>query len=94
MIDQPESMGVEDQCNLAMRSVHAFLHGELPESTADEIRHHLLACEKCMDNFDVEEFIGQLLRRCYGPTVAPPTLRVRVSQLSIRWQAGPGQAVG
>lgn len=80
-------MGDEDQCNLAMRSVHAFLHGELPEDTADQIRRHLMACEKCMDNFDAEEFIGALLKRCYGPTVAPPTLRVRVSRLSVRWQS-------
>jgi len=86
MIEQPEPLDVEDQCILAMRSVHAFLHGELAESEADEIRHHLLACEKCMDSFDAEEFISGLLRRCYGPTTAPPTLRVRVSQLTIRWQ--------
>lgn len=85
-------MPADDQCILAMRSVHAFLHGELPESTADEIRHHLLACESCMDNFDAEEFIGTLLRRCYGPTVAPANLRVRVSQLSIRFDSGPEQA--
>lgn len=89
MIEPAETMGVEDQCNLALRSVHAFLHGELPESQADEIRRHLMACEKCMDNFDAEEFIGTLLRRCYGPATAPSTLRMRVSQLTISWRSEP-----
>lgn len=92
MIEQPESMGAEDQCSFAMRSVHAFLHGELPASTADEIRHHLIACEKCMDDFDAEDFIGALLRRCYGPTTAPAELRVRIAQLTVRQGRGPGHA--
>ncbi len=80
----------EDSCTFAIRSVHAFLHGELPESTADEIRHHLMACESCVDSFDAEQFISALLKRCYGPQVAPPELRMRVSRLSIHvsqtWQ--------
>ncbi|WIY83801.1 zf-HC2 domain-containing protein [Propionimicrobium sp. PCR01-08-3] len=82
MTEDPQRM-TEDPCTFAMRSVHAFLHGELPESTADEIRQHLLACERCMDNFDAEQFIGAMLRRCYGPTTAPAALRVRVSRLSL-----------
>lgn len=92
MIDQvpvsPENPSLDDQlqCTVAMRSVHAFLHGELPEDAADEIRQHLLACENCLDNFDAEQFIGALIRRCYGPTVAPTTLRLRVSQLTIHIQ--------
>lgn len=91
--EHPGPPGAEDHCDLALRSVHAFLHGELPEATADEIRQHLLACEKCMDDFDAEDFIGALLRRCYGPTIAPPTLRVRVSRLNVRFEYGPGHAV-
>lgn len=82
----------EDPCVFAMRSVHDFLHGELPESTADEIRLHLMACENCMDHFDAEQFISAMLRRCYGPTVAPAGLQVRVSQLSIQIRTEPPQA--
>ncbi len=85
MIEPSDSLRPEDQCTLAMRSVHAFLHGELPESTADEIRQHLMACERCMDNFDAEEFISALLKRCYGPAPAPQTLRLRVSRLTISY---------
>ena len=85
MSDQP-AMRPEDQCQLAMRNVHAFLHGELPEANADEIRQHLMACESCMDNFDAEEFIGALLRRCHGPATAPATLRMRVSTLHVCWR--------
>lgn len=80
-----------DRCQVALRSVHAFLHGELPDTTADEIRQHLMACERCVDNFDAEQFIGALLKRCYGPTTAPPSLRMRVSQLHVTWHADPPQ---
>lgn len=81
--------GPDVQCQLAMRNVHAFLHGELPETSADEIRQHLMACEKCMDNFDTEQFISAMLKRCFGPSTAPATLRVRLSSLHVNWpQAG------
>lgn len=68
----------------AMNSVHAFLHGELPEETADEIRQHLMACESCMDNFDAESLIDALLKRCGAAnTVAPASLRVSVQSMTI-----------
>lgn len=94
MSEQPLAMGGEDQCDLALRSVHAFLHGELPEASADEIRRHLIACEKCMDDFDAEDLIGALLRRCCGPASAPATLRIRVSRLSVHYNLGPGNVAG
>lgn len=90
-MNEPTPSTEIDHCHLAMRSVHAFLHGELPEASADEIRQHLMACEKCVDNFDAEQFIGAMLRRCYGPAAAPASLRMRVSQLHVTWHSDPGQ---
>ena len=33
-----------EECVRALEVVHAFLHGELPETEADRVRHHLHAC--------------------------------------------------
>lgn len=68
----------------AMDCVHAFLHGELPEDSADDIRQHLMACESCMDNFDAEALIDALLKRCGAAhTVAPASLRISVQSMTI-----------
>ncbi|MDR2619644.1 MAG: zf-HC2 domain-containing protein [Propionibacteriaceae bacterium] len=69
-----------DLCAHALRNVHAFLHGELSEEEADMIRRHLSACERCIDNFRVEEQITKLIQRCCE-VHASDTLRVRVRAL-------------
>ena len=69
----------EEACEYAMASVYAFLHGELPEATADEIRHHLMICENCMDDFDIESTITTLVRRsCADTPCASVELRARI----------------
>lgn len=78
----------ELQCAAAMRSAHAFLHGELPEWAADDIRAHLMACEDCMDNFDVESFITALVRRCTAQQPAPQGLRARIVSMHVTYHSG------
>jgi len=72
-----------DECFLALREVHAFLHGELPEEAADVVRDHLLACEACGDYYQIEETITALLRRCAEPAQASRRLRLLVESLHI-----------
>lgn len=68
-----------DECIKALANVHAFLHDELAELDADEIRHHLHACERCMENFDIEHTITAMLKRsCTNQ--APEYLRVRITK--------------
>ncbi|WP_296140215.1 zf-HC2 domain-containing protein [uncultured Tessaracoccus sp.] len=72
-----------DECVLALQRVHAFLHHELDDADADEIRHHLHACERCMEQFEIESAIDTMLRR--QPCVpATAELRLRVQRLRIR----------
>ncbi|MGO4955804.1 zf-HC2 domain-containing protein [Luteococcus sp. Sow4_B9] len=73
----------EDACVRALGQVQAFLHGELDEHDEDLIRLHLDACEKCLENFDVEQAISALVRRCCPPTHASSELRMRIVSLSV-----------
>lgn len=73
-----------DECVRALESVHAFLHNELLEADADMIRHHLHACERCMENFEIESTITEMIQRSHATTRAPAGLGARISSLSIR----------
>lgn len=74
----------EEQCTLAIENVQAFLHGELDEAKADEIRAHLMVCEACLDDYDVESMITQVIKRCNEvPDECPEGLRERISRLEI-----------
>ena len=53
-------------------------------ATGDAIRHHLAACEPCLDRFDVEQAVRTLVRRCCSGEVAPAHLRTQiVTQLTV-----------
>ena len=73
-----------DACMRAMTLIQDFLHQELDETAADVIREHLMACESCMDVYDVEAAISQMIKRCCRPVAPPATLRARVTSLHIR----------
>ncbi|HEX2857598.1 MAG TPA: mycothiol system anti-sigma-R factor [Propionibacteriaceae bacterium] len=77
---------VEESCAEALAQVQAFLHNELPISDADLIRAHLNACEKCLENFDVEALISRMLRRSCSSPPAPPNLRVRLTALRVTYR--------
>ena len=68
-----------DDCVRALESVHAFLHHELADSDADLIRLHLHACERCMENFDIEATITEMIQRSQPPVTAPAGLAARVA---------------
>lgn len=73
-----------DDCVRALEAVHAFLHHELAESDADQIRIHLHACEQCMEHFDIESTITEMIRRSQPAPVVPPTLVTRITTMRRR----------
>ena len=75
-------MSVED-CAYTVGFVQAFLHNELPEATLESIRLHLMACEHCLQHYDIEALIGELIRRSNQPILAPGQLRARIESLHI-----------
>ena len=72
-----------EECVRALEVVHAFLHGELPETEADRVRHHLHACERCMESFEIESVITDMIRRSQAATAAPAALRDKLMALCL-----------
>jgi len=66
--------------------MQGFLHGELTEEEADEIRQHLMECEMCLDFYDQETLITAMIRRCCLSSHQEPSveLRARVSSLHVQ----------
>ncbi|HJE51045.1 MAG TPA: anti-sigma factor [Tessaracoccus flavescens] len=77
-----------DECVQALAQVHAFLHSELLEADADLIRHHLHACERCMENFEIESTITEMIQRSHPATKAPATLSARIHTMRITRRSG------
>ena len=67
-----------DACGHILQRLYEFHDQELTEAEADEIREHLLACEPCLDRYDVEQALRLLIRRCCSGQSAPDTLRMRI----------------
>ena len=74
-------------CIDAMENMQAFLHHELNECVEHQIREHLMACESCLDNFDIEQVITTIIQRSEPPVVAPESLRIRTTA-ELRLQTG------
>jgi anti-sigma factor (TIGR02949 family) len=71
------------ECAMALSKLQMFLHHELSATDADVFRAHLDACEKCFDEFGVEETISGLIRRCQPQPKASSSLRLRVVSVSM-----------
>ncbi len=67
-----------EDCTEVLRSLYAFHDNELTAAEADEIRQHLMACEPCLDHFQVEDAMRLLIRRCCVEEKAPEGLRLRM----------------
>lgn len=74
-------------CEAVLGRMYAFLDQELPDADSDEIRRHIADCEPCLDQFDVEQAMKQLVHRCFSGETAPDSLIVKV-QVSLRRARG------
>ena len=68
----------ELDCRQALERMNQFLDQELCDADAQEIREHLAACEPCLDDFDADQALKQLLHRCCSESRAPDELRARI----------------
>jgi len=72
-----------DECVAALSQVHSFLRNELLEHDADLIRLHLHACERCMENFEIESTITEMIQRSQLAAKAPATLTARIQTMRV-----------
>lgn len=81
-----DGAGGHTDCEQVLDRMYAFLDSELPEADSDQIRQHLVDCEPCLDQFDIEQTMRQLVGRCCRSETAPPSLieKVRLGLLRAR----------
>ncbi|HBX80435.1 MAG: mycothiol system anti-sigma-R factor [Propionibacteriaceae bacterium] len=69
----------DDDCSAILARAYVFLDHELSEAEEDDVRAHLMACEPCLDHFDVEAAVKALVKRCCTEEAkAPEGLRARI----------------
>ena len=76
--------GGTDDCEHVLEQVYQFIDHELDTASSDAIRQHLVACEPCLEHFDVEQAVKSLVSKCCGGDTAPHHLRDKVlGQLAV-----------
>ncbi|MDQ7993300.1 MAG: mycothiol system anti-sigma-R factor [Propionicimonas sp.] len=73
-----ESDVSREACSHVLERVYQFHDQALTEAEATEIRQHLMACEPCLDHYDVEQAMRLLIRRCFDAEHAPDALRMKL----------------
>ena len=78
----PEILGTRAQaspdCQTISPELSAYLDGELNQSDAKRVEHHLQHCEQCQQEFD--ELVETLnMVQTFGQHQAPPDLRVHIN---------------
>jgi mycothiol system anti-sigma-R factor len=83
-------------CSEALHELYIFLDGELTDAKRAKIQHHLDDCSPCLEVYDFEAELRQVIRhRCRDEV--PEALRARVAyKLSLshgEWQHDSDQAL-
>jgi len=72
------------ECDRAISRLYKFLDHELASADEDQIREHLAACEPCLDRFDAETALKNLIKRGCSGEVAPEHLRAKIHSVIYR----------
>lgn len=67
-----------EECQALARRVFELLDGELDEAAADELRHHIDACDHCFAVAELADRLKHVVRRSCSGHVAPAGLRARI----------------
>lgn len=66
-------------CEEALRDLYSYLDGEITEERREHIRHHIDECGPCLEAFDFEVELRQLVARTCQRD-APDSLRDRIAR--------------
>ena len=77
-------------CNDVIDEIYIYMDDETDDATRGRIRQHLEACAPCLRQYGLEQDVRQLIARCCGGDVAPPSLRtsIRLSLSSVTFDDG------
>jgi len=78
-VSGPSAHDAHEDCTWVLERLHQFLDGECPDIEADEIRHHLDACDRCVEDADTVLALKALVQRCCRRATAPADLRLRLT---------------
>ncbi len=79
-------------CTDAVERLYHYLDGELDEARKAMVRQHLDACLPCLEAFDFEAELRQVVARKCRESV-PEQLRVRIT-LALQAEYGSGEGFG
>ena len=68
----------ETDCSEVLQRTYEYLDGEMGELDCAKIKVHLEECAHCLDEYDRDELMKQLVRRSCGSDLAPQELRTRI----------------
>lgn len=50
------------KCHVAHHTIHAYIEGQLPPDTLEEMRRHLAVCQKCRTEYAKQSMLSELLQ--------------------------------
>jgi anti-sigma factor (TIGR02949 family) len=65
-------------CKQTLRELDAFLDGELSPTTREQIHNHLGGCLDCLQAFDFQAELKQVIRRKCSTDEMPPGLLAKI----------------
>ena len=80
------------KCTDAVERLYHYLDGELDEARMAMVKRHLDECLPCLEAFDFEAELRQVVARRCRESV-PEQLRIRIT-LAIQKEFGPGEGFG
>lgn len=85
-VEQPTS--ADSPCNDALQEIYEYLNGEMTDERRTLIAKHLDDCSPCLEAFDFENELRQLVaRHCHEE--APEDLRRRIAEAIAMCDDGP-----
>ena len=88
----PTDPAAQPECRESLTELYWFLDGELTEERRALIRTHLEACNGCLETYDFEAELRQVVARKCRESV-PEQLRVRIT-LALQAEYGSGEGFG
>lgn len=82
----------DERCLEALRELYTFVDGELTEERRVAVRGHLDECGGCVEAFDFEVELRQVISRCCRETEVPDELRRRIAAAIESLSEGDAQA--